>query len=55
MGIGDDWPTSMMHKTRSTGHVYTRLGCPMLGWQLISALFKLFGFSLTTVRMSTLL
>jgi hypothetical protein len=59
MGIGDDWPYSLMaQKLATTGHVfYNGWAAPMLGWQLYlaAALIKLFGFSFTTVRMSTLL
>jgi hypothetical protein len=59
MGIGDDWPYILMaQKLAATGHVvYNGWAAPMLGWQLYlgAAFIKLFGFSLTTVRMSTLL
>src|ERR1017187_7375378 len=59
MGIGDDWPYILMaQKLAATGHVvYNGWASPMIGWQLYlgAAFIKLFGFSLTTVRMSTLL
>ena len=59
MGVGDDWPyIVMVQKLAATGHVvYNGWGAPMLVWQLYlgAAFIKLFGFSLTTVRMSTLL
>jgi hypothetical protein len=59
MGIGDDWPYILMaQKLAATGHVlYNGWAAAMLVWQLYlgAAFIKLFGFSLTTVRMSTLL
>jgi hypothetical protein len=59
MGICDDWPYIVMaQKLAATGHVvYNGWAAAMLGWQLYlgAAFIKLFGFSLTTVRMSTLL
>jgi hypothetical protein len=48
----------MARHLAATGHiVYNGWGATMLGWQLYlgAALIKLFGFSFTTVRMSTLL
>jgi hypothetical protein len=59
MGICDDGP--YIHTTQqlaTTGHVvYNGWATAMLGWQLYlgAAFIKLFGFSFTTVRMSTLL
>jgi hypothetical protein len=59
MGISDDGPYILVaQKLAATGHiVYNGWSAAMLGWQLYlgSALIKLFGFSFTTVRMSTLL
>ena len=59
IGIGDDWPYILMvQKLAATGHVvYNGWAAPMLGWQLYlgAAFVKLFGFSFTAVRMSTLL
>jgi hypothetical protein len=59
MGVCDDWPYILMcQKLATTGHItYNAWAAPMLGWQLyLGATFiKLFGFSLTSVRMSTLL
>jgi hypothetical protein len=59
MGICDDWPYILMvQKLAATGHIaYNGWATAMLGWQLYlgAAFIKLFGFSLTTVRMSTLL
>jgi hypothetical protein len=59
IGIADDGPYVLMARTlASTGHiVYNGWGAPMLAFQLyLSAAFiKLFGFSFTTVRMSTVL
>jgi hypothetical protein len=59
MGINDDWgyikPVQILAQT---GHiVYNGWTAPMLGWQLyFGALFvKLFGFSFTAVRLSTLI
>ncbi len=46
------------HKLAATGHIfYNGNTTPFLGWQLYlaAAFIKLFGFSFTTVRMSTLL
>jgi Dolichyl-phosphate-mannose-protein mannosyltransferase len=58
MGISDDGPyVLMVQKLAVTGHVvYNGWAAPMLGWQLYlaAAFIKLFGFSFTTVRMSTL-
>jgi 4-amino-4-deoxy-L-arabinose transferase-like glycosyltransferase len=59
MGVCDDGPYILMAKTlATTGHVvYDGWANPMLGWQLYigAAFIKLFGFSFTAVRMSTLL
>ena len=59
MGICDDWSYIVTaHQLASTGHiVYNGWATAMLGWQLYlgAAFIKLFGFSFTTVRMSTLL
>ncbi|MGA8939177.1 MAG: glycosyltransferase family 39 protein [Acidobacteriaceae bacterium] len=59
MGISDDGPYILMAQhLATTGHIaYNGWAAPMLGWQLYlgAAFIKLFGFSLTTVRMSTLL
>jgi hypothetical protein len=59
MGICDDAPYILMaQRLANTGHVvYDGWVSPMLGWQLYlgSAFIKLFGFSFTAVRMSTLL
>ena len=59
MGICDDGPYILMvQKLAATGHiVYNGWAAPMLGWQLYlgAAFLKLFGYSMTTVRMSTLL
>ena len=59
MGICDDGPYVLMARTlANTGHiVYNGWAAPMLGWQLYlgAALIKLFGFSFSTVRGSTLL
>ncbi len=59
MGISDDGPYILMarHLAR-TGHiVFNGWAAPLLGWQLYlgAAFIKLFGFSYTNVRMSTLL
>jgi hypothetical protein len=58
MNVCDDGPYIVMARIlATTGHfAYTGWAAPMLGWQVvIGALFiKLFGFSFTTVRMSTL-
>ena len=59
MGISDDGPYILMTRTLAdTGHiVYNGWPAAMLGWQLYlgAAFIKLFGFSFTTVRMSTVL
>ena len=59
MGVGDDGPYILMARTlATTGHiVYNGWASPMLTCQLYlgAAFIKLFGFSFTTVRMSTLL
>jgi hypothetical protein len=59
MGICDDWSYILTaQKLAATGHiVYVGWSSAMLSWQLYlgAAFIKLFGFSLTTVRMSTLL
>jgi hypothetical protein len=59
MGIGDDWSYILTaQKLAATGHiVYVGWAGAMLVWQLYlgAAFIKLFGFSFTTVRMSTLL
>lgn len=59
MGVCDDWPYIVMARTLAeTGHVvYNGWAAPMLVWQLYlgAGFIKLFGYSLTTVRMSTLL
>jgi hypothetical protein len=59
MGVCDDAPYILMaQRLANTGHVvYDGWVSPMLGWQLYlgSAFIKLFGFSFTAVRMSTLL
>jgi len=58
MGVCDDGPYILMaNTTANTGHiVYNGWATAMLGWQLYlgAAFIKLFGFSFTTVRMSTL-
>lgn len=58
MGISDDGPYILMAQTlASTGHiVYNGWAAAMIGWQLYlgAAFIKLFGFSFTAVRMSTL-
>ncbi len=58
MGISDDGPYVLMARTlASTGHiVYNGWAAAMIGWQLYigAAFIKLFGFSFTAVRMSTL-
>lgn len=58
-GICDDGPYILMARhLANTGHVaYNGWAAPMLGWQLYlgAAFIKLFGYSMTTVRMSTLL
>jgi hypothetical protein len=59
MGVCDDWSYILSaQKLAVTGHVvYNGWATAMLGWQLYlaAAFIRLFGFSLTTVRMSTLL
>ena len=59
MGIGDDWSfIKMAQVLAQTGHiVYHGFGSPMLGWQAyFGALFiKLFGFSFTAVRFTTII
>jgi hypothetical protein len=59
MGVCDDGPYILVtQKLATTGHiVYNGWSAAMLVWQLYlgAALIKLFGFSFTTVRMSTLL
>ena len=59
MGVCDDWPYILMaQKLAATGHfVYNGWAAPLIGWQLYlgAAFVKLFGMSLTAVRMSTLL
>jgi hypothetical protein len=59
MGIGDDGPYILMARHLADAHhiAYNGWATAMLGWQLYlaAALIKLFGFSFTTVRISTLL
>jgi hypothetical protein len=59
MGICDDGPYILIAKNlAATGHIhYNGWSAAMLCWQLYlgAALIKVFGFSFTTVRMSTLL
>ncbi len=59
MGICDDGPYILVaKKLAATGHIaYNGWSAAMLLWQLYlgAAFIKLFGFSFTTVRMSTLL
>ncbi len=59
MSVCDDGPYILMAQhLASTGHiVYNGWAAPMLGWQLYlgAALIRLFGFSFSTVRGSTLL
>jgi hypothetical protein len=59
MGICDDGPYILVAKNlAATGHIaYNGWSAAMLVWQLYlgAGLIKLFGFSYTTVRMSTLL
>jgi hypothetical protein len=59
MGISDDGPYVVMaHTLAATGHIlYTGWAAPMLVWQLVLAagFVKLFGFSYSVVRMSTIL
>ena len=58
MGICDDWSYIFTaHRLADTGHIaYNGWATAMIGWQLYlgAAFIKLFGFSFTTVRMSTL-
>lgn len=59
MGISDDGPYILIARTlSSTGHIaYNGNTTPFLGWQLYlgAAFIKIFGFSFSAVRMSTLL
>ena len=59
MGICDDGPYVIMaHTLATTGHIaYNSWATAMIGWQLYlgAAFIKLFGYSFTAVRMSTLL
>ena len=59
MGISDDGTyIRSAQRLLATGHIlYNGVETPILGWQLYlgAAFIRLFGFSLTTVRMSTLL
>ncbi len=59
MGVCDDGPYILMaQKLAATGHVaYNGWAAPMIGWQLYlgAAFVRLFGFSFTAVRSSTLL
>jgi hypothetical protein len=59
MGVDDDGPYILMARTlAATGRlVYNGWPAAMIGWQLYlgAAFIKLFGFSYTTVRMSTVL
>jgi hypothetical protein len=59
MGVCDDGPYILMaHTLATTGHIaYNGWATAMLGWQLYigAAFIRLFGFSFTAVRMSTLL
>jgi len=59
MGVSDDGPYVVMaHTLATTGHIlYTGWAAPMLVWQLVlaAAFVKLFGFSYSIVRMSTIL
>ncbi len=59
MGVSDDGPYVLMAQhLANTGHIaYNGSSSAMLGWQLYlgAAFIKFFGFSFTTVRMSTLL
>jgi hypothetical protein len=59
MGIGDDGPYILVAKNLAdTGHIhYNGWSAAMLCWQLYlgAALIKVFGFSFTTVRASTML
>ncbi len=59
MGIADDWSyVRTVHILAQTGHIkYNWCATPIVGWQLYLAalLVRLFGFSFTSVRVSTLL
>jgi hypothetical protein len=59
MGICDDWSYILTtQKLAATGHIsYNAWATAMLGWQLYlgAAFVKLFGPSMTSIRMSTLL
>ncbi len=59
MGVDDDGPYIVMARTlATTGHfVYNGWAAPMIGWQLYlgAAFIKLFGFSFTAVRFTTVL
>jgi hypothetical protein len=59
MSVCDDGPYILMARTlATTGHVvYNGWAAPMLGWQLYlgAAFIKIFGFSFTAVRGSTVL
>jgi hypothetical protein len=59
MGIDDDWSyVKSAQVLAQTGHiVYNGWAAPMLGWQLYfgALLVKLFGFSFTIIRLSTLI
>lgn len=59
MGVCDDWPYILMARNLvATGKfVYNGWAAPLIGWQLYlgAAFVKLFGPSMTSVRMSTLL
>jgi hypothetical protein len=59
IGINDDWSyIKSAQVLAQTGHiVYNGWGSPMLGWQLYLGAFfiKLFGFSFTAVRFSTVI
>ena len=59
MGVCDDGPYILMaQKLAATGQfAYNGWAAPMIGWQLYlgAAFVKLFGFSFTTVRFSTVL
>jgi hypothetical protein len=59
MSVCDDGPYILMaHTLATTGHfVYNGWAAPMIGWQLYlgAAFIKVFGFSFTAVRFSTVL
>src|ERR1700734_1442188 len=59
LGVADDWSYIKDAQTLAlTGHIlYSGGGAPMLGWQLYLGAFfiKLFGFSFTAVRYSTVI